>query len=83
MSQILKEVLEDGNIIEYIEMQLCIIFLDSFIINIIKSSTGKDILKKDQKQAEFITQLLNMIEKIGNVDLLLQAYLRHIISFGI
>lgn len=75
MFQILKEVLEDGNLIEYIEMQLCIIFLDNFILSVIKNSTGKDILKRDHKQIEFINQLLRMIEKIDNIDLLLQAYL--------
>lgn len=75
MFQILKEVLEDGNIIEYIEMQLCIIFLDNFVFSVIKNSTGKDIIKRDHKQIEFINQLLSMIEKIGNIDLLLQAYL--------
>lgn len=75
MFQILKEVLEDGNIIEYIELQLCIIFLDNFVFGIIKKSTGKGIIKRDHKQIEFINQLLSMIEKIGNTDLLLQAYL--------
>lgn len=75
MFQTLKEVLEDGNIIEYIEMQLCIIFLDTFAFSVIKSSTGRDILKRDNNQIDFINQLLSTTEKMGNTDLLLQAYL--------
>jgi hypothetical protein len=75
MYQILKEMLEDGNIIEYVEMQLCIIFLDNFLFGVIKNSTGKDIVTREDKQIDFINHLLNFIIKIGNFDLSLQAYL--------
>ncbi len=74
ISQILKETIENGNIIEYIEMQLCVIFLDNFVSNLIRSSTKK-VIEKDQKQVDFINQLLELIEKINNIDLSLQAYL--------